>query len=158
MTLSEGFKEVEVWGSKMWAVIWVSKNSPTYFCDGFACFHTFVWSCVVVLRWISATFLWGETLLKRFCKFLNVWIYSSELMFWPLGVMSTKNTHYASPLSRRNSGHDLSRCISGLQLLRRRSVGWYCSTDCLFVSFSNWWCHVPSSVTIRDEKPSPLAL
>jgi len=96
MTLSEGFKEVEVWGSKRWTVIWASKNNPTEFYDGFPCSSTFVWSCVV-LWWISATFLWGQTLLKRFCKVLSVWMYSSELMFWPRGVMSTKNTPYASP-------------------------------------------------------------
>jgi len=158
MTLSEGFKEVEVRGCKMWAVIWVSKNSPTEFCDGCPCFHIFVWSCVVVLRWISAKFLWGQTLLRRFCEVLSVWIYSSELMLWTLGVMSTKNTAYASPLSKRNSGHDFSRWRSGLKLLLKRSVGCYCSTDHLSVCRSKWCCNVPSSVRIRDKKPSPPAL
>jgi hypothetical protein len=40
--------------------------------------------------------LWGETLLKCFCKASKVWMYRSELMDWPHGIASTKITPYAS--------------------------------------------------------------
>ena len=54
-------------------------------------------------RRISATFLWGQILLKLFYKVLRVWIYRFELMVWPHG-MSTKITPFAS----QNEGSWLS--------------------------------------------------
>jgi hypothetical protein len=65
-------------------------------------------------RRITATFLWGRTLLKCFCKFLTVWMYRSELMDWPRGIMSTKITPSAS---QKNSGHDFLCWRGNLKLL-----------------------------------------
>jgi hypothetical protein len=60
----------------------------------------FSYFCTVVRCRVKVDFskvLWGQTLLKRFGKVSSVWIYNSELMFWPLGVMSTKSTPLCLP-------------------------------------------------------------
>jgi hypothetical protein len=83
---------VEIWGNKIWAVGWVGKNSPSEFCECILCFQLTCRRALSCWRRIWATFLWGRTLLKRFCKFLRVWMYRSELMVWQRGIASTKVT------------------------------------------------------------------
>jgi len=90
----EGSKEVEMVGSSIWALWWVGEtvqpSSVIAFVFSNVCDHAL--SC-----WrISATFLWDETLLKCFCKAWKVWMWKSELMDWPHGIVSTKTTPCAS--------------------------------------------------------------
>lgn len=82
-------KEVEIWGSNIWAVWQMGNNSPSQFCDCLLCFHTgVVMHCNVGGRF-HQHFV-KSTLLKLFCKVLRVWMYTSELMVWPCGTMPIK--------------------------------------------------------------------
>ena len=80
-------------------------------------------------RRISTIFLWGETLLKRSCKVLRVWMYSSELTVRRRGIMSTKNTTYVSQKTVAMTSH-----IEWVALnVFRGEVAWCDSTGCPFV-------------------------
>jgi hypothetical protein len=131
---------VENWGSKIWTVGWVGKNSPSELCDCVLCFQT-CGRAVSCWRRISATFLWGQTLLKRFCKFLRVWMNRSELMVWPHGIMSTKIT---PPASQKTVAMTFPAEGATLNFFLRGEVGWCPSIDCLLVSGSKWWIRVSS--------------
>ena len=90
----EGSKEVEITGSSIWTLWWMGETvlPSSVIASMFSnvCEHAL--SC-----WkISAKFLWGEILLKYFCKASKVWMYRSELMDWPHGIVSTKITPCAS--------------------------------------------------------------
>jgi hypothetical protein len=119
------------------------------FCDCFLCSQT----CVVV-RCFEGGLLWGRSLLKPFCKVLRVWVYRSELMVWPCGMLSTKITPSASQkpvaMTFPSEGIALNYFFRGEDSLCH-------STDCFLVCGSKWWIHVSSPMTICDKKLSPSA-
>lgn len=145
----EGSREAEIWGSKNWGVWWwVQKNSPSEFWDCFLCFQTCLWPCILCWRRILATFSWGWTLAKCLCKGLRAWMYGSELMVWPCGIMSIKLTCYSSQKAV-NSDHDFSSWRSNLKL----SISWMIPFYWLsFVHDLRWQICVSSPVTIHDNK------
>ena len=135
----EGSKEMETWGSKIWAVRWAGARRVLP--NSVSASSAFKSVCGCVLPWwrrISATFLWGQTLQKSFGKVLIVRMYTSELMVWPHGVMSTK----INPSTSQKWWPWFSSSRGSLKLLLLPSRS--CTMPFQWLSLvcsSKWWIH-----------------
>ena len=145
-------KEVGIWGSKIWAALWLGRNIPSEFfihscAFGLVCGRSF--SC---WRRITVTFCVVEISWKASTKFmsLNVLIWIHDLTTWLI------HQNYALCIPETVAMTFLAEGVALISF--QGEFQWWTSTDSLYVCSFKRWIRVSSLGTTSRDKTFSVSL